>query len=238
MLEPSVRLQAYGPLGGAKVDWPASMCPVGLLSMAEVDHSVPVCDRLKCPPGGVGQRVWILHGRDHFTFCFEAPNLSDDDSGEATPKRGKPSQSPASSEGPRDFKSEGGAEPDAALHTEQSSHRPAIAISLFHWNGLPPAGPRMTEIVVNPRANKNTGGVMEAAPAPKTSKEGVSKFHTPITGQIWDVVQAFPGDKKTRHVRKHELMLFTPAQACEYSIRKKFQCFAIDRTNGKAGAMR
>ena len=74
----------------------------------------------------------------------------------------------------------------------------AAFFSLFHWNGLPPAGPRMTEVVVRSRVSKDTGAAQEAALAPSTSKEGVSAFHTPRVGQVWDVVQASQEDKKAQ----------------------------------------
>ena len=43
---------------------------------------IPVCDQLKSP----NVPIWILHGRDHFTFCFQTKysKTEEDDVGEDT----------------------------------------------------------------------------------------------------------------------------------------------------------
>ena len=62
------------------------------------------------------------------------------------------------------------------------------SMTLYHWNGLPPAGPRMTVCEVTaPR-----GAV---GPAPKQHSES---FFKPEVGEIDDVVQADPADKAAR----------------------------------------
>lgn len=59
---------------------------------------------------------------------------------------------------------------------------------LFHWNGLPPAGPRMARI-------KITAPKGPAAPAPAAHKE---TYYKPEPGEIDDLVQAH-GDDKAQH---------------------------------------
>jgi len=180
------------------VDWPANCCPVGLLSMAEIDHSIPVCDRLKSPDGKVGERVWILHGRDHFSLCFEAPG---------TLRKQKPTDSPA-------MDSLATKRAKSSTNDEDDESQSVTSFSLFHWNGLPPAGPRVTELLVTTPVSKLTGRPQEAAPAPPDSKQGVPKFRTPKPGQIWDVVQAHQGDKKDRPNQwktwRYEVVLAVP----------------------------
>eukprot|EP00949_MAST-11_sp_MAST-11-sp1_P004409 g4409.t1 len=58
-------VSAYN-MSGAKVEWP--QLRIGMLSLDEVDHggAAVLADELKSPL----ESVWILHGRDHFTFCF------------------------------------------------------------------------------------------------------------------------------------------------------------------------
>jgi len=144
---------AYGPVGGAKVDWPAST-PCGMLSNLEVEHGIPVCDRLKSP----ASPVWILHGRDHFTVAFMYPSV--------TLEAGEESEEDAQ------------AMPEAKTFT------------MWQWNGLPPNGPRMAKVQVTARYS--------APPAPADHKQGVRVFHTPVPGQIYDIVQALPEHKKER----------------------------------------
>jgi hypothetical protein len=55
---------------------------------------------------------------------------------------------------------------------------------LYHWNGLPPGGPRLAELAVT--ATKGT----------RTGAKEVPKFFKPEAGEVDDVVQADPADKK------------------------------------------
>ena len=74
---------------------------------------------------------------------------------------------------------------------------------VYHFNGLPPNGPRMAKLELS------TIGI--APPAPKTRIETGNVFYTPIVGQIFDVVQANQDDKKQRPKRwktwKYEVVL-------------------------------
>jgi hypothetical protein len=159
---------AYGPVGGSKIDW-GEHTPVGMLSYNEIDHSIPVCDQLKTP----GAPVWILHGRDHFTFLFST-----------TQRTMKKKKEESSSEGAGEGEGEGkdGEETKAPLEME---------MEMFHFNGLPPAGPRMARLSVTAKHGS-------ARPAPESHKEGVGTFFTPKINTIFDVVQSHPGDKKER----------------------------------------
>ena len=61
-------------LGGAKQSWldksdARFALPIGLLSSDEIQTGVPHADELKSP----AQPVWILHGGDHFTTAWIAP---------------------------------------------------------------------------------------------------------------------------------------------------------------------
>lgn len=56
--------------------------------------------------------------------------------------------------------------------------------TLHHWNGLPPGGPRLAELTVTATCGTATG-----------AKE-VPKFYKPEPGEVDDVVQADPDDKK------------------------------------------
>lgn len=83
---------------------------VGLLSLSELESSIPVCDSLKSPR----QPVWVLHGGDHYTVLFAAAD-------------GLPAATAA-------------ADDDGA---EDAGDAAAEPMMLMHYNGLPPAGPRM-----------------------------------------------------------------------------------------------
>jgi len=63
---------------------------------------------------------------------------------------------------------------------------PGSEFTVYHWNGLPPAGPRMCTLKIN--AVKGSVG-----PAPETYKE---TFYKPEIGEIDDVVQAHTADKQ------------------------------------------
>lgn len=60
--------------------------------------------------------------------------------------------------------------------------------TLYHWNGLPPAGPRMATITLG-------RGAKAAAPAPEKHEESYVK---PWKGEIDSIVQADPEDKERR----------------------------------------
>ena len=67
-------------------------------------------------------------------------------------------------------------------------------MSLFVWNGLPPGGPRMSQLVVNPPDGKSSLSDVVAGPAPQ---KHMKTFYRPIPGTIDSIVQADPADKKT-----------------------------------------
>ncbi|GAB5353064.1 hypothetical protein AAMO2058_000006300 [Amorphochlora amoebiformis] len=60
--------------------------------------------------------------------------------------------------------------------------------TLYHWNGLPPGGPRLSEIKA----------VAKYGEAPKAPKKRVDTYKKPQPGEIESVVQAHPEDKKKR----------------------------------------
>eukprot|EP00944_MAST-04C_sp_MAST-4C-sp1_P002621 g2621.t1 len=66
----------------------------------------------------------------------------------------------------------------------------AHKFDVYHFNGLPPNGPRMAKLELS------TTGI--APRAPKTRTESGNVFYTPVVGQIFDVVQANQDDKKER----------------------------------------
>lgn len=65
------------------------------------------------------------------------------------------------------------------------------ALELWHWNGLPPGGPRMSCVLVG--ASADGGAPTEAGRAPVSHQE---TFYKPTPGEIDEVVQAHPEDKK------------------------------------------
>lgn len=56
---------------------------------------------------------------------------------------------------------------------------------LHHWNGLPPGGPRLAEI-----------GVAAVRGAVASGSKEAPKFYKPVPGEVDDLVQADPDDKK------------------------------------------
>ena len=160
---------SYGPVGGAKCDWPKHTS-VGMLSYNEVDHSIPVCDQLKSP----NVPIWILHGRDHFTFCFQTKytKTEEDDDKDTV------MTNVAATEGENK-------EDDA------NSKSTTEIYEMYHYNGLPPAGPRMCKLTLTTKHGT-------VGPAPENSKDGVAQHMTPKVGSIFDVVQAHQEDKKQR----------------------------------------
>jgi len=59
---------------------------------------------------------------------------------------------------------------------------------LYHWNGLPPGGPRLSKITV--KASYGAAG-----PAPKKQQQ---TYFKPLPGEIESVIQAHPEDRKAR----------------------------------------
>ena len=52
-------------------DWPVAL-GVGMLSSAELDSGITICNQLKSP----SQPVWILHGGDHFTLAWASSSAT------------------------------------------------------------------------------------------------------------------------------------------------------------------
>jgi len=172
---------AYGPVGGSKIDWP-SHTPVGLLSYNEVDHSIPVCDRLKSPEAP----IWILHGRDHFTFMFQVAQQIKQIKQVVTGK----------GEGEGEGEGDGGEASGEKKNNDDDDDGESETLEMYHYNGLPPAGPRMTKVTLTMVSKKGTSNTV--GPAPEDHKEGVGTFMTPLENTVFDVVQANQSDKKTR----------------------------------------
>ena len=165
---------SYGLTGGSKIDWGDHTCDVGMLSYNEIDHSIPVCDKLKSPT----TPIWLLHGRDHFTFLFLVSK--EEDQKEEEEDDTSSSSSSFSLSGER-----------KSTSTDQGKGA-MCAYEMYHYNGLPPNGPRMTKVSFDlPSGKKGIVG-----PAPNTHEEGVVKFRTPVPNTIYDIVQAHQMDKK------------------------------------------
>lgn len=64
-------------------------------------------------------------------------------------------------------------------------------IQMIHWNGLPPAGPKITILNIKP-----IEGIRPAAP--QTAAEGVGIEYKPVVNTIDSVIQADPNDKASR----------------------------------------
>jgi len=127
---------AYSLMGGKTPDL-STVGGVGLLSLSELQSSIPVADSLKAPP----VPVWIIHSNDHFTFMF--------------------------------------------CDTIDAKADPPVEV--MHFNGLPPAGPRMCRVRVT--------GDKVADKAPEVKKDAYFK---PEPGEIEDIVQVDPADKTAR----------------------------------------
>lgn len=67
--EPNESLDAYDRLTGEKKEWTARSPLMGLLSGSESELKMRVHDAYKFPK----YEIYVLHGRDHFTLCFEVP---------------------------------------------------------------------------------------------------------------------------------------------------------------------
>jgi hypothetical protein len=135
---------------------------VGLLSQSEREAQQPMADDLKSPL----VPVWLLHGGDHFTTLFSCDPpaaVSDAAASEAA-------TAPAATYPLVDGSAVGSAK-------------------LWHWNGLPPAGPRMALLALAPphdddddaygKGNGRALGV--AKPAPETM---ASPYRKPKRGEV------------------------------------------------------
>jgi len=155
--EARANVTAYHQVTRAKTSWPRGL-GVGMLSLTEKDTGQPLADGLKSP----ALPVWVLHGGDHFTTLFAG-------SVDAAATLGCGGQ-------------EAGEAPSGAAAGSSTE----AATLLYHWNGLPPAGPRLARIpLVTPKG--------ATGPAPETMQE---TFYKPVPGEIDDVVQANADDKK------------------------------------------
>ena len=179
---------------GKKVDWPEST-PVGMLSYAELETSIPVCDRLKSPAEAP---VWIVHGGDHLTFAFA---IEGDGGGNGAGQGGgaltgfragiaEEAAAAAAATAPSSSTTSTAAAAAAATG-ESNEEKTSKKLTLFHYNGLKPNGPRMAPISITLSAKTPV-----AAPAPEDHKEGVGVFRTPRVGEIFDIVQANQEQKK------------------------------------------
>ena len=111
--------------------------------------------------------MWVLHGRDHFTFLFHAKSKGVGNGGEEA----------------------------TAGRRDGASNDNTMTLLFFHYNGLKPNGPRMAAISAQVGLSQD-GTAVVAAPAPSTHQEGVGEFYTPRVGEIFDVVQADQTMKK------------------------------------------
>ena len=127
-------------------NWPLG--DVGMLSYSELETSIPVCDSLKTPR----QPVWLLHGGDHFTLLFGTTAIA----------------AAAAADAADAADADAGA--DAAVVVQSPP-----AMRLWHYNGLPPAGPRMAELEI--RALQGDAPAVGAA----AHKES---FMAPLPGTI------------------------------------------------------
>eukprot|EP00947_MAST-08B_sp_MAST-8B-sp1_P002785 g2785.t1 len=93
------------------------------------------------------------------------------------------------------------AEEDGNAAAAAAVAAPPAPFALYHWNGLPPAGPRMARLEVTA-----VGGT--AGPARASHK---AVFYKPLIGEIYDIVQARPEDKRGKPNRweewKYEVVL-------------------------------
>mmetsp|Transcript_15141 Transcript_15141/g.24133 ORF Transcript_15141/g.24133 Transcript_15141/m.24133 type:complete len:501 (+) Transcript_15141:176-1678(+) len=103
--------------------------------------------------------VWILHGGDHFTTLWSNEDLATSND-------------------------DNGDDEDKKEKELRSAH----TYTFYHWNGLPPGGPRLSKITV-----KALNGI--APPAPK---KRVESYFKPLPGEIESVVQAHPEDRKNK----------------------------------------
>ena len=76
------------------------------------------------------------------------------------------------------------------ISTTKNDGNEKYVFNLYHYNGLPPNGPKMEMMELT------TTGI--APIAKKTRTEAGNVFFTPLCGQIFDIVQASQNDKKLR----------------------------------------
>ena len=199
---------AYTSTGQKNLFAPAA---VGMLSMDAITSGVPLADAYVSPSAP----FWICHGGDHFTLLYAPapiPSMGWDTEESADGGGGGGSGSGSGGGG-------GGGDDDVAvgggLDCDESNGdaesggsgggahavgtgaaAPAsgstdVVVELFHFNGLPPAGPRTTAIKLT-----LTRGC-ESPPAPALKKD---TYRKPKPGDIDSIVQAHPGDKRDRPV--------------------------------------
>lgn len=118
-------LGAYDDFGAA-ISWNKPSATVGLLSGTEIELKMKIHDGFKFPL----QEVYVLHGRDHFTTLLLLPALP------PTPDA-PPSSTPwkVTMPGPLPYSEE-----------STPSSGESIVFRAIHFNGLPPAGPSVTQV--------------------------------------------------------------------------------------------
>jgi hypothetical protein len=120
-------LGAYDDFGTA-IQWNKPAAAVGLLSGTEIELKMKIHDGFKFPT----HEVYVLHGRDHFTTLLVLPSL--------------PLPHP-----PNDASPWAIAMPPPLPYTEENSTSSAtnsVTFSGVHFNGLPPAGPAVTQVSI------------------------------------------------------------------------------------------
>lgn len=161
---------AYHSVTNAKVEWPRGRLGVGMLSLSEREAGVPLADGLKSPE----VPVWLVHGGDHFTvlFCCESSGVvgvqSQDAQAQSQPHAADETQSADVEHGSSGSSSGGGGDDDGDMRAQ------APIVTMYHWNGLPPGGPRMAELNV-----EMVNGAVGPAPAKKQDT-----FYKPVPGQM------------------------------------------------------
>jgi hypothetical protein len=155
---------AYHSATRALQDWPHTApgedggLGVGMISHTEIQAKQPLADGLKSPR----YPVWVLHSGDHFTVLFRAEPVTGAAAAGAA-------AAAASADG-GDGSGGGGFESPLSAAT-------SAPVQLFHYNGLPPAGPRMSPLLLEaPR------GAAKRAP-----KAIVDSFVKPVVGEVDDV---------------------------------------------------
>jgi len=137
--------------------------PFGMLSFQELETGLPLADSLKSPANS----VWILHGGDHFTLLFSSLTA---------PLKISTTAIKANTSS------------DTGGLGDESAKIVGKDLDMWHWNGLPPAGPKLTRLAVN-----SPVGEISAAPP-----RHIKPYIKPVPGEIDEVVQAHPADKKSR----------------------------------------
>ena len=169
--------------------WPFAPL-VGLLSSEARESGLPLHPALTHPP----TPVWVLHGGDHFTTLFGAGLAafrSIDGAAEGGAAGGGGEERGVVGGGAGGGAGAAGAagaaeaaEPEAATTTRYQ---------LWHFNGLPPAGPRLMPVGIScPAGARGVHGRATLGRAPAQA------FFKPAVGEIGDIVQARPADQRAR----------------------------------------